>query len=110
MSPRMVSMAMTAVEFNLMVFTDMFMAGSKHHTERGVLHARQVEFCDQGHNLKVVIESETEWDIVVVPIECASQSESGFEKTFQGWSVFFIRKVEGTIPMLKLHAGDACPS
>ncbi|MEN6473017.1 MAG: alpha-amylase/4-alpha-glucanotransferase domain-containing protein [Syntrophaceae bacterium] len=99
-----------AVEFNLMVFTDMFMAGSKHHTERGALHARQVEFRDQDHNLKVAIESESEWDIVVLPIECASQSESGFEKTFQGWSVFFIRKVDGAIPTLKLHVGDACPS
>ena len=99
-----------AVEFNLMVFTDSFMAGSKLHTQRSITRAEQVVFRDQDHNLTVTIASESDWDIVVLPIECASQSESGFEKTFQGWSVFFLRQVDGAIPTIMLHAGDACPS
>jgi len=99
-----------AVEFNLMVFTDEFKAESKPYTGRAVVHAKQVEWSDRDHDLTVAIESEDDWEIVVSPIECASQSESGFEKTFQGWSVFFIRKVQGPIPTLRLQAGGACPS
>ncbi|HQP30657.1 MAG TPA: DUF1926 domain-containing protein, partial [Deltaproteobacteria bacterium] len=99
-----------AVEFNLMVFTDAYTAGAERHTQRGMTHAGRVEFRDQDHNLTVAIESGSDWDIVVLPIECASQSESGFEKTFQGWSVFFLRELQGDIPSLRLLAGEACPS
>lgn len=98
------------VEWNLMVFTDAPLMKEKHVKERGVYREKEVVFEDRARNLKAVIESSVPWDIVVLPIECASQSENGFEKTFQGWSVFFIRQLGGIIPEVTLKVGEQCQS
>lgn len=99
-----------AVEWNIMVFTDAPIIRGKRIKQRGAFRAKKVELADKTAGMQVEIASASPWDVVVLPIECASQSESGFEKTFQGWSVFFIRKIEGRIPPVKLSVGALCPS
>lgn len=99
-----------AVEWNIMVFTDYPVIGGKRVKQRGAFRAKKVEFSDKAAGLTVEISSPSPWEVVILPIECASQSESGFEKTFQGWSIFFIRKVEGRIPPVTLSVGGLCPS
>jgi 4-alpha-glucanotransferase len=75
---------------------------------RGIFTGRRMVFNDLGRGLSVCIESDSVWEIVLLPIECASQSESGFEKTFQGWCIYFIRRIKGGIPGLALLMGEIC--
>jgi hypothetical protein len=47
--------------------------------------------------------------VCVVPIECVSQSEQGFEKTFQGWSIYFMLQCRQDVPDVALMVREACP-
>ena len=53
--------------------------------------------------LTVGIESPVHWVVCVVPIECISQSEEGFEKTFQGWSIYFMQQCGQDVPEVTLR-------
>ncbi|HDP24357.1 MAG TPA: DUF1926 domain-containing protein [Deltaproteobacteria bacterium] len=70
--------------------------------DRGYFQARLVEVEDGPSGVRLAIESPAEWDVCIVPIECLSQSEEGFEKTFQGWSIYFIRPGTTPIPDIRL--------
>ncbi len=79
------------LEFNLMVLSGERPKVDGHEMEhdRGIFKGQRLMLADSGRDVQVDLSVGSEMDIVVVPIECASQSESGFEKTFQGWSVYF---------------------
>ncbi|MGC9324501.1 MAG: alpha-amylase/4-alpha-glucanotransferase domain-containing protein [Desulfomonilia bacterium] len=66
--------------------------------DHGFYQARSVEIEDGPSGVHLVLESPADWDVCIVPIECLSQSEEGFEKTFQGWSIYFIAKCTDDIP------------
>ena len=66
--------------------------------DRGCSTAKKVEFCDEKCHVHVVLQSESPWEVIVAPIECVSQSESGFEKTFQGWCLYWLREREKGLP------------
>jgi hypothetical protein len=70
--------------------------------DRGVYSAHCVEIKDSYTGLTVRIESGSYWVVCVVPIECVSQCEDGFEKTFQGWSVYFIQQCQKNVPDVTL--------
>ncbi|HNR50722.1 MAG TPA: DUF1926 domain-containing protein [Deltaproteobacteria bacterium] len=94
-----------ALEFNIMVISGRrpLVGGKAMERDRGRYRAGSVELMDDTTNARLSIRSDTEWDVCVAPIECISQSEEGFEKTFQGWSIYWIRKVEGDIPGIVLE-------
>jgi hypothetical protein len=60
---------------------------------------------DTHRGLDVRIESEAHWVVCVVPIECVSQSEEGLEKTFQGWSIYFMLQCASDVPDVALRVG-----
>ncbi|HPI93840.1 MAG TPA: DUF1926 domain-containing protein [Deltaproteobacteria bacterium] len=70
--------------------------------DRGVYRARTVAINDARIGLEVTIESPSHWVVCVVPIECISQSEAGFEKTFQGWSIYFMLQCRQDVPDVTL--------
>lgn len=71
--------------------------------DRGVYRARTVRIRDVEKGLTVGIESPVHWVVCVVPIECISQSEEGFEKTFQGWSIYFMQQCGQDVPEVTLR-------
>lgn len=71
--------------------------------DRGVYRARAVMIRDSGNGLSATIESPSHWVVCVVPIECISQSEEGFEKTFQGWSIYFMQQCRQDVPEVVLR-------
>ena len=71
--------------------------------DRGVYRAHHVEIKDSSRGLTVRIESGSHWVVCIVPIECVSQSEDGFEKTFQGWSVYFMLQCLVSVPDVTLR-------
>ncbi|HEY9160741.1 MAG TPA: alpha-amylase/4-alpha-glucanotransferase domain-containing protein [Desulfomonilia bacterium] len=97
-----------AVEMNIMMPDKPAIKDVGEIDERGIFTGRRMVFNDAGRNLSVCIESDSVWEIVLLPIECASQSESGFEKTFQGWCMYFIRRIKGGIPWLAINMGEIC--
>ena len=97
-----------AVEMNIMMPDKPVVNGLEELNDRGIFTSRRMAFNDPARNLSVCIESKSDWEIVMLPIECASQSESGFEKTFQGWCMYFIRRLNGKIPDLMLQMGEIC--
>ncbi len=78
------------LEWNLMILSAEWPAVNARTIEkdRGIFRGMRVDLKDSYKDLLITLESEMPWDIVIVPIECASQCESGFEKTFQGWTVY----------------------
>lgn len=88
------------LEFNFMVISGQkpLIGGEVMEQDRGRFSARSLEIRDDAKEASLLIKSDSVWDVCVVPIECISQSEEGFEKTFQGWSVYWMRKVEGLVP------------
>ena len=70
--------------------------------DRGVYRAHCVEIKDSSSGLTVAIESGSYWVVCIVPIECVSQCEDGFEKTFQGWSVYFMQQCQKNVPDVTL--------
>jgi alpha-amylase len=97
-----------AVEMNIMMPDKPAIKDVGEIDGRGIFSGRRMVFNNADRNLSVCIESDSVWEIVLLPIECASQSESGFEKTFQGWCIYFIRRIKGGIPELVLHMGEIC--
>ena len=81
-----------ALEWNIMIISGERpqVAGAALVEDRGIFSAAEIEFEDTYKGLKLKIASTEKWDVVVTPIECASQSEAGFEKTFQGWTVYLV--------------------
>jgi 4-alpha-glucanotransferase len=96
------------VEMNIMMPDMPAIKDSEEINGRGIFTGRGMVFYDPVKNLSVCIESDSIWEIVLLPIECVSQCESGFEKTFQGWCMYFIRRINGNIPELMLQAGEIC--
>jgi len=101
-----------AVEWNIMVNSgDAPLVDNGDMAEdRGIFHADNVIFRDAKAGVELELKSDAAWDVCITPIECISQSEKGFEKTFQGWSVFFIRRIENEIPCVGLRVGEICQS
>jgi alpha-amylase len=83
--------------------------GQAMEVDRGVYRARAVSIVDAVKGLEVVIESPSHWVVCVVPIECVSQSEQGFERTFQGWSIYFMLQCRQDVPDVALTVREACP-
>jgi alpha-amylase len=77
-------------------------------SDRGVYRAQRIDILDEHKGMHVCIESGSYWVVCVVPIECISQSEEGFEKTFQGWSIYFMLQCRDNVPDVVLKVGDAC--
>jgi 4-alpha-glucanotransferase len=100
------------LEFNFMVISGSrpLVDGVPMENSRGRFPAGKVELKDEALGAGLVIRSGEPWEVCVVPIECISQSEEGFEKTFQGWSVYLLRKLGGEIPDVTLEVGQACQS
>jgi len=71
--------------------------------DRGRFVAQCIELKDDQKQAGLSLRSDSAWDICIVPIECISQSEEGFEKNFQGWSIYWLRKFEGDIPEISLE-------
>jgi alpha-amylase len=78
--------------------------------DRGVYRANRIDIMDESKGITVRIESASHWVVCVVPIECVSQSEEGFEKTFQGWSVYFMLQCQESVPDVTLKVMQACQS
>jgi hypothetical protein len=76
--------------------------------DRGVYRAHCVEIKDTSQGLTVCIKSESHWVVCIVPIECVSQSEEGFEKSFQGWSVYFMLQCQVSVPDVNLKVSEGC--
>ncbi|HPR50784.1 MAG TPA: DUF1926 domain-containing protein [Deltaproteobacteria bacterium] len=89
-----------ALEWNLMTLSaeKPTVDGVLMEQDRGRYRAKNVAITDTDKGVTLNIESGSLWDVCIVPIECVSQSEEGFEKTFQGWSIYFMRKGELSIP------------
>ena len=98
------------LEFNFMVVSGArpLVDGVPMELDRGIFTAGEVLLRDEDAGAGLTIGSEAPWEVLVVPIECISQSEEGFEKTFQGWSIYFLRKLEGEIPDVFIEVGQAC--
>ncbi len=79
--------------------------GNPMDIDRGVYRSRSVVVRDTHRGLDVRIESEAHWVVCVVPIECVSQSEEGLEKTFQGWSIYFMLQCASDVPDVALRVG-----
>lgn len=77
--------------------------GQPMENDRGVHRGRSVAVRDPDRGVEVVVESDDHWVICVVPIECVSQSEEGFEKTFQGYSVYFLQQCSTTVPDARMR-------
>ncbi|HHO77222.1 MAG TPA: DUF1926 domain-containing protein [Deltaproteobacteria bacterium] len=77
---------------------------------RGSFSARKVTVADTEKGVCLSVESDSPWDICIVPIECISQSEEGFEKTFQGWSIYFSRRGSQPIPEIRSRMEAICQS
>jgi hypothetical protein len=88
------------LEFNLMVISGQkpLIDGEVMEQDRGRFSAKSIELKDDAKEASLLIQSGSAWDVCIVPIECISQSEEGFEKTFQGWSIYWMRKLEDRIP------------
>ena len=99
--------AWLGVEFNFMIISGQRpkVNGKEMDNDRGRYRADRIDLWDDINGAGLSISSDAPWDICVVPIECISQSEEGFEKTFQGWSLYWMRKVQGDIPELVLKVG-----
>jgi hypothetical protein len=92
-----------AIEMNVMLSGKPQIDMNEEAMEKTFVSGSRLVLKDDMKGAGIEILSEKPWDIVYLPIECASQSESGFEKTFQGWSIYFIRQLSGKIPELKLN-------
>ncbi|HOO45168.1 MAG TPA: DUF1926 domain-containing protein [Deltaproteobacteria bacterium] len=101
-----------AVEFNIMsVSEDRPMVDGKVLTEdRGRFNAKRVAVVDHDKGVCLCLESDSTWDVCIVPIECISQSEEGFEKTFQGWSIYFSGKAAKPFPEIRAGMQELCQS
>jgi hypothetical protein len=93
------------LEWNFFIVTGErpFVEGQPMEIDRGVYRASHVEIRDSYNDLTIRIESGSYWVVCVVPIECVSQSEEGFEKTFQGWTVYFMLQCHNSVPDVTLR-------
>ncbi|OPZ58919.1 MAG: Alpha-amylase 1 [Deltaproteobacteria bacterium ADurb.Bin510] len=91
------------LEFNLMILSGERprVAGRLMDEDRGIFSAATIELADTYKGLSLTLTSAERWEVVVTPIECASQSESGFEKTFQGWTIYLVGRFE-RVPAVEL--------
>jgi hypothetical protein len=78
--------------------------------DRGVYRAQSIELINEPNGVHVRIESGAHWVVCIVPIECVSQSEEGFEKTFQGWSIYFMMQCLDSVPDVVLKVYEPCRS
>jgi hypothetical protein len=99
-----------AIEWNIMILSENkpTIEGKTIQEGRGKYHSKKIELSDFDKKVNLVIESEIPWDIYSAPIECVSQRENGFEKTFQGWSIYFVRRIESYIPDVVLRIDEIC--
>lgn len=93
------------LEFNFMVISGQkpLIDGALMESDRGRFSAKSLELRDDAKDASLLMQSDSAWDICVVPIECISQSEEGFEKTFQGWSIYWMRRLEELIPDISVE-------
>ncbi len=93
------------LEFNIMVLSGQrpLVDGKEMEHDRGRFLAQNIELKDDQKQAGLSLRSDSAWDICIVPIECISQSEEGFEKNFQGWSIYWLKKFEGEIPEISLE-------
>ncbi|MBN2298069.1 MAG: DUF1926 domain-containing protein, partial [Deltaproteobacteria bacterium] len=100
------------LEFNVMsVSADRpLVDGDVPAEDRGSFNAKNVTVVDKVKGACLSLESDSPWDVCVVPIECISQSEDGFEKTFQGWSIYFSRKTSQPVPEIRARMQQICQS
>ena len=101
-----------ALEWNLMTVSaeKPIVDGVLMEQDRGMYRAKNVAICDTDSGVTLNIESASLWDVCIVPIECVSQSEEGFEKTFQGWSIYYMRKGDYSIPGVSVRVSEICQS
>jgi 4-alpha-glucanotransferase len=78
--------------------------------DRGVYRAQSIEVMDDSNGVHVRLESDSYWVVCIVPIECVSQSEEGFEKTFQGWSIYFMLQCHDRVPDVVMKVSEPCQS
>lgn len=92
--------AWIVLEWNIFILTNAkpLVDSQPMESDRGVFRARGVEFHDEWKGVQVSIGSESFWVVCVVPIECVSQSEEGFEKSLQGWSIYFMQQCHDKVP------------
>ena len=93
-----------AIEWNIFTLSGErpMVDGREMEDDRGVYRSRLVTLRDTVKGLEVVVSSPDYWVCCVVPIECVSQSEEGFEKTFQGHSIYFMQQCSGKVPDVSL--------
>ncbi|MBN1635416.1 MAG: DUF1926 domain-containing protein [Deltaproteobacteria bacterium] len=101
-----------ALEWNIMILSGQrpFVEGAELRMDRGCFRAKEVVLKDEAKGLQVVLGSPSAWDILIAPLECVSQNEDGFEKTFQGWSIYFVRPSGEGIPDAIMRVGETCQS
>jgi len=92
--------AWIVLEWNIFILTNAkpLVDSQTMEGDRGVFRARGVQFHDEWKGVQVSIRSDAFWVVCVVPIECVSQSEEGFEKSLQGWSIYFMQQCHDKVP------------
>ncbi len=80
------------LEINLMLFTDGMKINGKNYKDFLTMQGKSFEIFDYIQNLHIFIETTEETELWTYPIYTVSQSESGFEKTFQGISFILAKK------------------
>ncbi len=80
------------LELNLMLFTDGMKINGKDYKDFITMPGNRFEIFDYIQNLTFIIETSETVELWTYPIYTVSQSESGFEKTFQGISFILTKK------------------
>lgn len=80
------------LELNLMLFTDGMKINGKDYKDFLTMSGNKFEIFDYIQNLTFIIETSEDVELWTYPIYTVSQSESGFEKTFQGISFILTKK------------------
>ncbi len=80
------------LELNLMLFTDGMKINGKDYKDFLTMPGNRFEIFDYIQNLTFIIETSEAVELWTYPIYTVSQSESGFEKTFQGISFILTKK------------------
>ncbi len=80
------------IELNLMLFTDGMKINGMPFEEFSEIPGKEFEVFDYIQNVKVRFELSEECNMWTFPIFTVSQSEAGFEKTFQGLTFIFAKK------------------
>ncbi len=80
------------LEINLMLFTDGMKINGENYKDFDIISGNNFEIFDYIQNIKFTIETYEDTELWTYPIYTVSQSEGGFEKTFQGISFILTKK------------------